>query len=242
MRHLFSFFFFKQKTAYEMLLCDWSSDVCSSDLLAVLEGHQPRQVVPPLLHELLDPEQEPAAVLGGEGGPVAEGGVRRRHRAPDIRHGPVGHSPDDRAVGGIDDVKRGAALGERPLAVDVHALHVSHARSSSRRSPGAGPGDPRAYAGGSTRARRAAPYTGRWPSHRDATWPTSQRAVRSNRASPCRGPTSWTPSGRPFTPCMSGTLSAGMPQSVHNVQKAGSPVEPSPSGAVPGAAGVRMAS
>src|SRR5881296_4279147 len=28
----FSFFFFKQKTAYEMLLCDWSSDVCSSDL------------------------------------------------------------------------------------------------------------------------------------------------------------------------------------------------------------------
>src|SRR5881296_4164770 len=26
------FFFFKQKTAYEMLLCDWSSDVCSSDL------------------------------------------------------------------------------------------------------------------------------------------------------------------------------------------------------------------
>src|SRR5881296_4680866 len=26
------FFFFKQKTAYEVLLCDWSSDVCSSDL------------------------------------------------------------------------------------------------------------------------------------------------------------------------------------------------------------------
>src|SRR3546814_9760244 len=27
------FFFFKQKTAYEMLISDWSSDVCSSDLL-----------------------------------------------------------------------------------------------------------------------------------------------------------------------------------------------------------------
>ena len=25
-------FFFKQKTAYEILTCDWSSDVCSSDL------------------------------------------------------------------------------------------------------------------------------------------------------------------------------------------------------------------
>src|SRR5881397_4449873 len=29
---VFFFFFFKQKTAYEMAQCDWSSDVCSSDL------------------------------------------------------------------------------------------------------------------------------------------------------------------------------------------------------------------
>src|SRR3546814_6322595 len=30
------FFFFKQKTAYEMRISDWSSDVCSSDLDAEL--------------------------------------------------------------------------------------------------------------------------------------------------------------------------------------------------------------
>src|SRR3546814_9559235 len=30
------FFFFKQKTAYEMRISDWSSDVCSSDLRIVL--------------------------------------------------------------------------------------------------------------------------------------------------------------------------------------------------------------
>src|SRR3546814_4821115 len=30
------FFFFKQKTAYEMRISDWSSDVCSSDLDAAL--------------------------------------------------------------------------------------------------------------------------------------------------------------------------------------------------------------
>src|SRR3546814_3488596 len=30
---LLLFFFFKQKTAYEMRISDWSSDVCSSDLL-----------------------------------------------------------------------------------------------------------------------------------------------------------------------------------------------------------------
>ena len=29
---LLVFFFFKQKTAYEIYQCDWSSDVCSSDL------------------------------------------------------------------------------------------------------------------------------------------------------------------------------------------------------------------
>src|SRR3546814_1495683 len=32
------FFFFKQKTAYEMRISDWSSDVCSSDLGQNLVG------------------------------------------------------------------------------------------------------------------------------------------------------------------------------------------------------------
>src|SRR3546814_5955630 len=31
------FFFFKQKTAYEMRISDWSSDVCSSDLHDAVE-------------------------------------------------------------------------------------------------------------------------------------------------------------------------------------------------------------
>src|SRR3546814_13003108 len=33
----FLFFFFKQKTAYEMRISDWSSDVCSSDLRGWIE-------------------------------------------------------------------------------------------------------------------------------------------------------------------------------------------------------------
>src|SRR3546814_3519492 len=32
------FFFFKQKTAYEMRISDWSSDVCSSDLDDLLQA------------------------------------------------------------------------------------------------------------------------------------------------------------------------------------------------------------
>src|SRR3546814_7486692 len=35
---MLNFFFFKQKTAYEMRISDWSSDVCSSDLLADAVG------------------------------------------------------------------------------------------------------------------------------------------------------------------------------------------------------------
>src|SRR3546814_13040330 len=35
---LFVFFFFKQKTAYEMRISDWSSDVCSSDLWTQVLG------------------------------------------------------------------------------------------------------------------------------------------------------------------------------------------------------------
>src|SRR3546814_9025969 len=57
------FFFYKQKTAYEMRISDWSSDVCSSDLIA---GDAP-------------PHRAGAA--GDAGAYDAAGdGVRRRHR------------------------------------------------------------------------------------------------------------------------------------------------------------------
>src|SRR3546814_17855245 len=39
------FFFFKQKTAYEMRISDWSSDVCSSDLMALLPADCSRHYV-----------------------------------------------------------------------------------------------------------------------------------------------------------------------------------------------------
>src|SRR3546814_9130512 len=61
------FFFFKQKTAYEMRISDWSSDVCSSDLLIVV----PRRTVgidpPPLA-------KHPDAAIGSL---LIHGGCRR---------------------------------------------------------------------------------------------------------------------------------------------------------------------
>src|SRR3546814_3092326 len=51
------FFFFKQKTAYEMRISDWSSDVCSSDLillpLAFIALTAPRKFHPNPLHHRL---------------------------------------------------------------------------------------------------------------------------------------------------------------------------------------------
>src|SRR3546814_10768971 len=43
---MFLVFFFKQKTAYDMRISDWSSDVCSSDLLDRVSLHvEPKEFV-----------------------------------------------------------------------------------------------------------------------------------------------------------------------------------------------------
>src|SRR3546814_2100407 len=81
---LFVFFFFKQKTAYEMRISDWSSDVCSSDLVENLLGadrvddigvgtHQHATVAEPAQHRVqhgpvlatadrVDPHQDAARI------------------------------------------------------------------------------------------------------------------------------------------------------------------------------------
>src|SRR3546814_2907466 len=71
------FFFFKQKTAYEMRISDWSSDVCSSDLIIGRlgdEGHQPRRLDPDdvVRPARFDQAHPPRPVLGQP----------RRRRAP----------------------------------------------------------------------------------------------------------------------------------------------------------------
>src|SRR3546814_14216146 len=42
---IFGFFVFKQKTAYEMRISDWSSDVCSSDLFLELARQRLRRIL-----------------------------------------------------------------------------------------------------------------------------------------------------------------------------------------------------
>src|SRR3546814_9924369 len=90
------FFFFKQKTAYDMRISDWSSDVCSSDLDEV--------GVDPQVEDFLEgkePVRIPAAERGDE---------RRARRAGRARRGDeaVRREMDDAIVG-----KVGAVLDRR---------------------------------------------------------------------------------------------------------------------------------
>src|SRR3546814_6395987 len=99
------FFFFKQKTAYEMRISDWSSDVCSSDLA---DDH---------LH---------GAVLGADGvGGAAPGAVDavdpRPHRARSVLH-PAGAQHRDHVV----DAEAHADVGHGPDAAEdeIGRAHV----------------------------------------------------------------------------------------------------------------------
>src|SRR3546814_4515923 len=121
----FVFFFFKQKTAYEMRISDWSSDVCSSDLLDA-----------PLRH--LEGEHH----VGGDGDEGDDGKA------------PVEHHPEDAAGQrdldeGRDDVEGGEvqqeldALGAAvdgateaaglPLHVEAQRERVEVAEGGKRR-------------------------------------------------------------------------------------------------------------
>src|SRR3546814_3908273 len=62
---IFVLFFFKQKTAYDMRISDWSSDVCSSDL--VLVGRED-DAIGDFAHPVprsSDPLDEPRDLAGG---------------------------------------------------------------------------------------------------------------------------------------------------------------------------------
>ena len=56
------FFFFKQKTAYEIYQCDWSSDVCSSDLVKEIVILSLSELQVPLPVDVKVKETEPLAI------------------------------------------------------------------------------------------------------------------------------------------------------------------------------------
>src|SRR3546814_612323 len=126
------FFFFKQKTAYEMRISDWSSDVCSSDLA----GRRQRRRDPHPRHRQRHERGGAAAHLravlhdqagwqGDRPGPVDRvphhRGPRRQHRSTlDAWQGqcvyhPPAAAPDARARHRIRTRRRGARRSGRRL-------------------------------------------------------------------------------------------------------------------------------
>src|SRR5882762_12014519 len=127
------FFFFSSRRRHTRFKCDWSSDVCSSDLVEPVGGQRGDDPVHrPAQHMLLirQPRQEP----GGEQALRHRPGRRRRAgrpgprmRAPPPVAAPPPHDPGDLhlpvdllAVLGAQELERLPALGAAPLA----GLHI----------------------------------------------------------------------------------------------------------------------
>src|SRR3546814_8082096 len=106
------FFFFKQKTAYEMRISDWSSDVCSSDLRE------------PVDEAILAPEHDrrPRDRRGGEG---------RAHRRlaqsfrPAISRPRFAIGADRREMHQCPAPGGGTGFGDMPRAFDMERLKIA---------------------------------------------------------------------------------------------------------------------
>src|SRR3546814_11806970 len=107
------FFFFKQKTAYEMRISDWSSDVCSSDLL--VEADRAAQLL----------DGDVALDQGrhrGIGGPHAE--AEEQHAAQHLPQLLVGEPEQERRYGHQTGAHRqkGGPLYPGRYATEPHVL------------------------------------------------------------------------------------------------------------------------
>src|SRR3546814_2785175 len=115
----FLIFFFKQKTAYEMRISDWSSDVCSSDLramaVAVIRhrrlmhvglhgGVRYRHVIGVVMHRCLLKVMQGAAI--GDRAGVA-GQRQQRDQDPQNEGGKRLHGRSITRRGGHDKLKSG---------------------------------------------------------------------------------------------------------------------------------------
>src|SRR3546814_11779280 len=101
------FFFFKQKTAYEMRISDWSSDVCSSDLTRL----------------------DAVLVIEGDGvGAVAEAGQRELCHRRRLRVVVCRIAVDDRVV--QDDAETG--IPDAVLERELPAVERQIGRASCR--------------------------------------------------------------------------------------------------------------
>src|SRR3546814_4537514 len=113
------FFFFKQKTAYEMRISDWSSDVCYSDLIVFAHVENERRLVE--IERLVKPQIDRARhaafdLIGGLRLEHVDALQRLRGQILEVER-PAGGGEDLASVGGRRDIRKAANLDTRQLVV-----------------------------------------------------------------------------------------------------------------------------
>src|SRR3546814_6695760 len=138
----YCFFVFKQKTAYEMRISDWSSDVCSSDLGP---AEQPREARADIVVEIVVAR----LCRGGQRQPrmIVErvAGVEIDHRTerPFVERcfvGLVDHARVEQLGGEDVEIERAIAGGRRAVGRGRDRLHYVDAEARELRTEAA-PGD-----------------------------------------------------------------------------------------------------
>src|SRR3546814_1790917 len=119
------FFFFKQKTAYEMRISDWSSDVCSSDLHTGGAGS-------------LEHGQQAVAVIAGDD--VTHRSERGEQSVENLDDGAAVLATDVRPDPGVAGRDAGhvaeAARSETPQGAGLGGLAVGEVHERRRRGVG----------------------------------------------------------------------------------------------------------
>src|SRR3546814_13280058 len=108
------FIFFKQKTADEMRISDWSSDVCSSDLPAGAGGHG------------YEPQEAVAAVARGRAGGAPPPWAQAGHRHTGSDSGPAGAEPQRTVM--RYDTRTASTATERRAIETIHARYWTSLR------------------------------------------------------------------------------------------------------------------
>src|SRR3546814_16493021 len=120
------FFFFKQKTAYEMRISDWSSDVCSSDLPHFFDGWYAGNDGFGDFYLGFGGGAERQAVVGG----LLHGVYDLRVRVPQYGGAPGPHIIDVAGIVGIPNGRAAGAL-DKPRGA-AHRPKGAYGRTAKR--------------------------------------------------------------------------------------------------------------
>src|SRR3546814_6166086 len=114
---LFCVFFFKQKTAYEMRISDWSSDVCSSDLepLAVIDS-------PELRSKLVQEESTLASMEAEASRAVLDAQIARAAARKVVQQAEISRTAAQRDLERYQRAYEGGAVSQNELATAQEQL------------------------------------------------------------------------------------------------------------------------